>query len=224
MENLLVGLVGGLLALDTTAAFQILISQPLVACTIIGWLLGDIQLGLQIGAYLQLLWLCSLPVGAAIIPEGNVAAMIITALVIKNNADMQNFHIVFVCTTFYGIIISYLGGELVVLLRKNNVNILHHALNVAEDGKMAVVGRSTILALLIQYIAMFLLIMIMLFIGDHICSYVLTIPNSWDIYFKYGLISILGIGAGLILPMFKEKNYKFVIFIGIIIGCLVFIL
>ena len=76
MQIFALSLIGGLLVLDTTAALQILISQPLISCTFLGWLGGDIQLGLHFGLLVQLLWLSQLPVGAAKIPAGNLGSIV----------------------------------------------------------------------------------------------------------------------------------------------------
>jgi len=75
LQILSLSLIGGLLVLDTTAALQILISQPLIACTILGWFGGNVQLGLHFGLLIQLLWLSQLPVGAAKIPAGNLGSI-----------------------------------------------------------------------------------------------------------------------------------------------------
>jgi PTS system mannose-specific IIC component len=136
MENIYIALIGSLLVLDTTVAFQFLISQPLIACTLLGWFLGDIQLGVQVGMYLQLLWLSSMPIGAAIVPEGNIAAIVITALVIRYNSNYDNFNTILICSLLFGIGVSYLGGELVVFLRKSNQYLLKNVLSLARRGKL----------------------------------------------------------------------------------------
>ncbi len=53
MELLYIGLLGGLLALDTTSVGQFMFSRPLVAGAITGWVLGDLSLGLTIGVVLE---------------------------------------------------------------------------------------------------------------------------------------------------------------------------
>ncbi|MDZ7376332.1 MAG: PTS sugar transporter subunit IIC, partial [candidate division KSB1 bacterium] len=57
---LLVSFIGGIVAMDTAAAWQIMISQPVVACPLLGWLLGDVELGLTIGILLELPWLINI--------------------------------------------------------------------------------------------------------------------------------------------------------------------
>jgi len=43
MDLIFLSAIIGFLALDTTVAFQMLLSSPLFACPILGWILGDIQ-------------------------------------------------------------------------------------------------------------------------------------------------------------------------------------
>ncbi|MBD3348192.1 MAG: hypothetical protein GF400_03215, partial [Candidatus Eisenbacteria bacterium] len=66
----------GLLAIDATAALQIMVSQPLVAGALAGAACGDPGTGLVIGAVLQLIWLGALPVGAAAFPDAPVGTVV----------------------------------------------------------------------------------------------------------------------------------------------------
>jgi mannose/fructose/N-acetylgalactosamine-specific phosphotransferase system component IIC len=55
---------GGVAAADATAFGQVMVSQPLVAAAVLGWLWGDLPLAIGTGALLQLLAAASLPLGA----------------------------------------------------------------------------------------------------------------------------------------------------------------
>jgi mannose/fructose/N-acetylgalactosamine-specific phosphotransferase system component IIC len=68
-------LVGGL-ALDQTAFAQVLLSQPLVGGSLLGWSAGDPAAGLLAGAFFQFLCLTDLPVGASIPPDTALAGLI----------------------------------------------------------------------------------------------------------------------------------------------------
>src|SRR5689334_2111410 len=59
----LTGLLGGWLAADATACFQLLVSQPLVGGALAGCVWGDAYAGMQVGALLQLFALAGLPLG-----------------------------------------------------------------------------------------------------------------------------------------------------------------
>jgi mannose/fructose/N-acetylgalactosamine-specific phosphotransferase system component IIC len=61
-----VSLLAGLILLDGTALMQVMISQPLVSCTIIGLAAGEPAAGINMGMAFQLLFLSDLPIGSYI--------------------------------------------------------------------------------------------------------------------------------------------------------------
>lgn len=71
-----------LCGLDRTAVCQFMLSRPIVAAPLTGYLLGDPSLGLKIGAILELLWLGRLPVGASIPPDDTQVAVGATTLAV----------------------------------------------------------------------------------------------------------------------------------------------
>jgi len=77
-----VALVGGLIGLDRTAAGQFMISQPIVAAPLTGWLLGDAAAGLIIGAMLELIWVLDMPVGSFVPADATVSAVTATAVAV----------------------------------------------------------------------------------------------------------------------------------------------
>ncbi len=82
-DYLLAGLVAMLTGLDRVALIQFMISRPLVAATLTGWVLGNPLVGMEIGMLLELLWLGRLPVGAAIPPDDTQVAVGATVLALS---------------------------------------------------------------------------------------------------------------------------------------------
>jgi len=78
-ETILVSIVGGLIALDRTAAFQVMVSRPLAAAPLIGLILGQPLVGLIVGPLLELLWISRLPLGGSIPPHECLGAVLTTA-------------------------------------------------------------------------------------------------------------------------------------------------
>jgi len=78
-ELLVLSVLGGLLVLDGTSLGQFMISRPVVAGTLTGWILGDPMLGFGLGALLEVYLLVEFPVGGARFPEGAPAAVIAVA-------------------------------------------------------------------------------------------------------------------------------------------------
>lgn len=66
---------GTIVGLDLVSVPQGLLARPLVAGTVAGWLVGDIEAGLRVGAVLELFALDVLPVGASRYPEFGPAAV-----------------------------------------------------------------------------------------------------------------------------------------------------
>ncbi|NIQ11824.1 MAG: PTS sorbose transporter subunit IIC, partial [Gammaproteobacteria bacterium] len=82
-DYLLAGCVSMLTGLDRVALVQAMISRPLVAAPLTGWLLGNPLIGLEIGMLLEMLWLGRLPVGAAIPPDDTQVAVGATVLAVS---------------------------------------------------------------------------------------------------------------------------------------------
>ncbi len=72
---LLAAILGAIVYLDRTAAFQLMLHRPLVVATAMGALFGNVSAGAQVGAVLELFYLARLPVGASIPPDDTGAAL-----------------------------------------------------------------------------------------------------------------------------------------------------
>ncbi len=57
-----------------------MVSRPLVAGTLTGWWLGDVTLGLEIGAFLELFHLAGVPAGGSRVPEAGPASVVAVAV------------------------------------------------------------------------------------------------------------------------------------------------
>jgi PTS system mannose-specific IIC component len=81
-KAVLLSLVGGVLSLDKTAAFQTGVSRPIVVGPLTGYLLGDAGAGLMVGVLLELLLIGNLPVGAYVPVHETGLAILVTAVTI----------------------------------------------------------------------------------------------------------------------------------------------
>lgn len=66
---------GTVVSLDGTSVAQTMISRPLVAAPLAGWLAGSLEAGLAAGFFLELLYLPVLPVGGGRFPETGAGAV-----------------------------------------------------------------------------------------------------------------------------------------------------
>lgn len=82
VDILAIAAIGGLLGLDRTAAGQFMVSQPIVAGPVAGWVLGDVTTGLLIGVILELIWVMDLPIGTFVPADPTIAAVSATAIAV----------------------------------------------------------------------------------------------------------------------------------------------
>jgi len=85
--------------LDRVAALQLMVSRPIVAAPLVGWLLGQPEVGLQVGLLVELLWLSRLPVGAVIPPDDTQVSIAATVLAIglATTTGFQGIGFVLLC-------------------------------------------------------------------------------------------------------------------------------
>ena len=70
-----IAIAGGIIGLDRTAAGQFMISQPIVAGPLTGWLLGDPTAGIVIGASMELVWLLDMPIGTFVPADATIGTI-----------------------------------------------------------------------------------------------------------------------------------------------------
>ncbi len=113
-----VALFGAIVYLDTTAAFQFMVCQPLIACPIFGLIVGRPEIGIFFGWTFQLLWLRVLPVGAARFPEGNLGAIVATALAATiPPTDGQTSWLILTLAALAGLLTAGIGRHLTPTVR-----------------------------------------------------------------------------------------------------------
>lgn len=210
MSNLLISLLIGFLGLDTTIAFQVLISQPLFSCSILGWLLGDAQLGIEIGIMMQLFWLNVVPVGAVIFLEGNIASMVVCAIVVKLNS-LGTPNLVFTIAFIIGLIVSYAGARITVIDRKFNGFILNKTLEAAEEVNFKKITLFDFFSILFYFLLMSMLAYISLVFSEWLIPFLHNLfPPEADKKLVFVKPAVWGVGismtATMIYKIVKQKK------------------
>lgn len=115
MDLLPLTLLGGVLALDATSVGQFMISRPLVAGALTGWVMGDVALGLSVGVVLELYLLVAFPTGGSRFPEGSTATVVaVASAAAASTAGAVPLGIAL------GLVWGHLGGLSITGLRKLN--------------------------------------------------------------------------------------------------------
>ncbi len=136
-------LMGFVVGLDTTAAFQIMVSQPLVACTLLGWMMGDPVSGALVGGVTQLLWMGKLPMGAAAFPDGNLGSLVAAALVLhfRNRMALDGVGVLLALGVMWGALTAWAGGRTTIIKRKIHTRWAAWFEAQAQQGKLRAYSR-----------------------------------------------------------------------------------
>ncbi len=141
-------IVGGLLHLDRTAAFQFLVSRPLVSSAVTGLILGDVRTGLLIGMVLELLWLGTQPFGTALPPDDTLVAVAAPAAGILAGRMLGSTDTSLLCVAILAALpLSEAGRLLDVGARRINGVFLDRARTAAKNGDVRGVQRQNIAGL-----------------------------------------------------------------------------
>jgi len=117
--------------------------RPLVACTLIGIVLGDMTTGIIIGGTLEMIALGWMNIGAAVAPDAALASIISTILVIAGHQSIG-------AGIALAIPLAAAGQVLTIIVRTITVGFQHAADKAAESGNLSAISWLHVSALILQ--------------------------------------------------------------------------
>jgi len=127
---------GTLVGLDLVSVPQAMISRPLVAGSVAGWLAGDVEAGLRIGVLLELFALDVLPVGAARYPDYGPATVGAVALGIGAPWELG-----LGVSAGLGLLLAVLGGWSLQIVRRWNARAIQRRAAALAAGESSAIRR-----------------------------------------------------------------------------------
>lgn len=174
-ELLTVSIVGGILTLDSTVFGQFMISRPIVAGPVIGWLCGDVKTGIIVGAMIELLWIGVVPVGVGVPPDSAIVCIVASA--IAANKEPSAAAIAVILSVPLGIIFKRLD----IAHRKWNRVFLPVVENGIKNGRYYILTFVIWSGVFLSYLKSFLFLFICLFLFNiilfHILPFVISVPE-----------------------------------------------
>ena len=124
-DLLLIGLLGGIVAVDTTEFGQFMISLPVFSAVVLGFILNNVETGLFLGILMVLPWLKLIPAGGALHHHGNIGCFTAaaTALITLKYYTTDVNSTIFL-SVLYAIVLSSTAGRLVYFKRSLNEKIV----------------------------------------------------------------------------------------------------
>lgn len=143
MDILRLSALGGLLGLDGTAVGQFMVSRPLVAGLLAGWMAGNPAQGALVGVILELYLLVSVPSGGARFPEASTATVVAVACAVPFEASGA-----VPLAVAGGLVWGQVGGGTVNLQRHLNARLVPQPGD--DDPSVRRISRGHLLAILLD--------------------------------------------------------------------------
>lgn len=214
-----IALVGGVLGLDRTAAGQFMISQPIVAGPLIGWMLGDTAAGVVIGAVLELIWVLDMPVGTFVPADSTIGAVSATAIAALGGGghatpDLIGFSVLL--TTAMVPVTMAVDG----IVRKRNSRLAERAASAPGEDAGKKLSRAHLTGLAVFFLKSFVLYLVFIPAGLFAASLFARMPekahNALALFVK--LLPLLG--AALVVRKLSIRNLDRFFLAGFVVAAL----
>lgn len=212
VQALLAGLVVGICKMDYFFGYNML-NRPIVEGALMGLVLGDPVTGTIIGATLEIVFLGSFPVGAAVSPDGGTAAGVSTAFAIITGAGSA-------VGTAFAVPLALLGGFAFVLCKFIN-NVFAEAMKaqLAKDNDAAARALFWAGSWVGTFGLYFLIGFLSVFFGSTALeAAVAAIPTEVINGLASGGNLLPAVGFALLLSMIMDKKLAPWFFIGFILA------
>ena len=127
---------GTVVGLDLVSVPQALISRPLVAGCVAGWIAGDVEAGLRAGVLFELFALDVLPIGAVRYPDYGPATVVAAAL----GAGVP-WELGLGLGASLGLVLAVVGGGTLQLVRRMNARAIQHRAAALAAGESSAIRR-----------------------------------------------------------------------------------
>ncbi|MFH1715585.1 MAG: PTS sugar transporter subunit IIC [Elusimicrobiota bacterium] len=192
---LIISIVGALLSLDATVVGNFMISRPIVAAPIIGWILGDINTGFAIGIIFEMLWVNLIYVGAMV----PINLTIFTTLVLGVNYTVPHRGDAF---TMFVILIAlpivYLFKHIEILVRTWNSRMARKVDDCINNHKSACITFVMAYSITFFFLASFVYLIIVLPVTEQIAKvlyFQLPLTFIKALEASYSILPIIGFAA-----------------------------
>lgn len=225
-QIILICIIGGLVALDNTEAFQTMFSQPLFVGPLIGLVLGDIPGGLKTGILFQLIYFWVMPIGTATFPEpGTVSVAGCTGYIILARLFPDRTNLILFLLVLFVLLFSLFSGWTLIKQRQLNSRLLPKADFYAERVQLKGLNFLFLMALGGSFLRGFVVSGLGIFFIIILVKPALNILRFIPERFLQDLeLPLWGLGIGMMLYLFGRKRNLFWLFLGVVLGIIILLL
>lgn len=208
----LVALVAGMASVLDERQFH----RPLVACTLMGVVLGDPVTGIILGGMLELIALGWMNVGAAMAPDAALASTIATIIVITGGQELSEGIAI-------AVPLAAAGQVLTIFVRTIAVFFQHQADKFAETARFRGVEAMHYLALLLQGLRVAIPTAAVAAVAgtDAVANALDSIPDVITMGLKIAGGFIVVVGYAMVINMMKANALMPFFFLGFILAAFI---
>ena len=200
LEAIIVAVVGGIICLDRVF-LQVMLSRPVVAGPIIGFVLRDPYAGLISGTLIELLWIDRPPIGVYLPPNDSIVAVLAAAGSILAGKELGHLsrELIALSILFF-IPFGILGQKMDIWIMKSNDRLSRKAVEDAKEGDIKGISRKHVWGLLKTFFSTAAFIFVFLIFGVMILVYIFPlIPQKGltALTYTYFLLPLLGVAVAL---------------------------
>ena len=201
IEIVLLAIVTFIFAIDQFSLTEIAY-RPIVACPIIGLILGDVQTGLVIGGTYELMMICNMPVGGAQPPNAVLGSVVAMIFAVKAKMDINAA--LGACMIF-----ATFGQYVVTLTFTVMSGLMAKADKAAEEGNPAGITQVNVISCLILG-SLFAVIAVVAYVGGIALSPALESLSKNASWFMGGLSAAGGmmrfVGFAILLKIMLAND------------------
>ena len=178
--------------------------QPLVACTLIGLVTGNLTAGVMLGGSLQLLALGWANIGAAVAPDAALAS-VAAAIILVLGGDFSSKGIAVAQSV--AIPLAVAGLFLTMIVRTLSVGLVHTADAAAKKGDIKGVERAHFVALLLQGLRIAIPAALLLMIpADTVKGALEAMPAWLSDGMQIGGGMVVAVGYAMVINMMASRE------------------
>ena len=192
--------------------------QPLVACTLIGLVTGNLTAGVMLGGSLQLLALGWANIGAAVAPDAALAS-VAAAIILVLGGDFSSKGIA--VAQGVAIPLAVAGLFLTMIVRTLSVGLVHTADAAAKKGDIKGVERAHFVALLLQGLRIAIPAALLLMIPAETVKGALEAMPAWlSDGMQIGGRRVVAVGYAMVINMMSSREVWPFFFLGFALAAL----
>lgn len=209
----LVGLVGVFCMLDSRLLGRLNFEQPLVGATLVGVVLGNVPMGLAVGAATELVSMGLVSVGAAVPPDMVLGSIVASAFACLTGASVETAMTI-------AIPIAVLGQLFGIVFRSLIAVLTHSADAAIENGNFKRATHMHIIVGTVLYSLMYFIpIFFAVYLGTDAVQAVVDLIPAWlSTGLNVSAWILTAYGLALLLSMMLSKGMAAFLFLGFLLS------